>query len=282
MEQRFTTSDGVSLAYEDSGEGLPLLCLAGLTRNARDFDDLRAVLPRGLRMICLTTRGREPSEFAADPMTYTVPCEARDALELLDHLGIERAVWVGTSRGGLISMLVAATAKHRMSGVLLNDIGPEIAADGLGRIMDYLGRRPAMKDYDEMAARLEADMGPAFPDFDRAQWRRLAARWFRAADDGLDLRYDPRLRDAMLAGEGGGEIPDLWPVFDQMEGLPVAVVHGENSDLLSAETVARMRDRHPGLIAVTVPRRGHVPLLNEPESLDALERLVERVRDEQD
>lgn len=278
---RFTTSDGLSLEFEETGAGLPLLCLSGLTRNARDFDDLRAVLPEGLRMICLTSRGREPSDYAADPMTYTVPFEARDALELLDHLDIDKAVVLGTSRGGLIAMLIAATAKHRLAGVLLNDIGPHIDPDGLSRILTYLGRRPPVENHSQMAALLKTDMGPAFPDLDENDWLRLAHRWFKAAGDGLDLRYDPRLREAMLAGEGSGEVPDLWPFFDALEGLPVAVLRGENSDLLAPETVERMQARRPDLIAVTVPNRGHVPFLNERESLDALNRLIARVRDEQ-
>jgi len=156
MSLRFTTSDGLSLAYEDAGAGLPLLCLPGLTRNARDFDELATVLPGGVRMIRLTCRGRDPSDYAPDPAQYQLPVEARDAVELLDHLGIDKAAIVGTSRGGLIAMLLAATARDRLSGVLLNDIGPEINPAGLERIYDYIGARPAGPTLEHVAAALRA------------------------------------------------------------------------------------------------------------------------------
>lgn len=277
---RFTTSDGLSLAYEDSGAGLPLLCLPGLTRNARDFDDLKAVLPGGLRMIALTSRGRDPSDYATDPMQYAIPVEAKDALELLDHLGVARAVLIGTSRGGLVSMLLATAAKDRLAGVLLNDIGPVIEPAGLDRIKQYLGRRPAGRSYTDVAAGLAQTMGAEFPSFGEAEWRRLAERWFVEEPQGVGLRYDARLRDAVLAHEKEGPV-DLWPLFDALEGIPLAVVRGENSDLLSADTLAEMQARRPDMIAVTVPERGHVPLLDEAESLDALDRLLAKVRDEQ-
>lgn len=277
MEQRFTTRDGLSLAFEDSGAGLPLLCLPGLTRNARDFDDLRAVLPDGLRMIVLTSRGRGASDWALDPAQYAVPVEARDALDLLDHLGLEKVTIVGTSRGGLIAMLLALTSKDRLAGVLLNDIGPEIATEGLDVIYDYIGRPPAGANYDEVGQTLKRNMGEAFPGLSDARWRTLAERWFVEQGDGVGLRYDPRLRDAVLA-QAAQDQPDLWPFFDALAPLPVAVVRGANSDLLTTETVAKMAERRPDLIVETVPDRGHVPFLDEPEALRALTRLVAAVR----
>ncbi|MEM8787800.1 MAG: alpha/beta hydrolase [Pseudomonadota bacterium] len=274
---RFQTSDGLSLDYEDSGAGRPLLCLPGLTRNARDFDDLRAVLPAGWRMIVLTARGRGASDWAADPAQYAVPIEAHDAVELLDHLGLQRATMVGTSRGGILAMFIAATARDRLNGVLLNDVGPELAATGLDRISDYLGRRPAGQTYDEVAQALKLTMGAEFPDVTEARWRVLAERWFVEDDQGVGLRYDPRLADAVKLSTEAGPPPDMWPLFVAFGDMPVAVLRGENSDLLTAESVARMAERHPGLIARTVPDRGHVPFLDEPESLAALEALLAAV-----
>lgn len=277
MERRFTTQDGLSLAFEDSGTGLPLLCLPGLTRNARDFDDLRAVVPDGLRMIVLTSRGRGTSDRAPDPAQYAVPVEARDALDLLDHLGLEKVTIVGTSRGGIIAMLLALTAKDRLAGVLLNDIGPEIATEGLDVIYDYIGRPPSGANYDEVAQTLKGNMGEAFPGLSDARWRTLAERWFVEQSDGIGLRYDPKLRDAVLA-QAAQEQPDLWPFFDALAPLPVAVVRGANSDLLTAQTVAKMAERRPDLIVETVPDRGHVPFLDEPEAIRALTRLVDAVQ----
>ncbi|MEM8659229.1 MAG: alpha/beta fold hydrolase, partial [Pseudomonadota bacterium] len=245
---RFTTSDGLSLEFEDSGSGLPLLCLPGLTRNARDFDDLKAVLPDGIRMICLTSRGRGASDWDPAIENYAVPVEARDALELLDHLGLPRAAILGTSRGGLISMLLALTSKDRLMGVMMNDIGPEIATGGLAVIYDYIGKAPSGKTYAEVGQALKSTMGTAFPDVPDPRWRVLAERWFVEQDGSVALRYDPRLRDAVLA-QAEQPQPDLWPFFDALEGVPLAVVRGANSDLLTADSFAEMQARRPDMIA---------------------------------
>ncbi len=270
---KFTTSDGLQLAYEDEGAGPVLFCLPGLTRNARDFDDLAAAID-GVRLVRLTYRGRGESDRDPDFMNYNVPQEARDAIELLDHLGIERAIYVGTSRGGIIAMLTAAMAKERLAGVLLNDIGPEIDAGGLGRIFDYIGRQPAARSFDEAALGLQHFMGAEFPDLTLQDWRVQATRWLEEAPGGgLRLNYDPKLRDAVLA-QAEGEQPDLWPLFDAMQGVPLGLLRGANSDLLSRETVAEMQRRRPDMITAEVPNRGHVPLLNEPESLAVINKLV--------
>ena len=277
---RFETSDGLSLAYLDGGAGLPLLCLPGLTRDASDFDDLAAAVGGSHRLIRLSPRGRGSSDRDPDYRNYAIPVEARDALELLDHLGLDRAVIVGTSRGGLLAIVIAATARDRLAGVLLNDIGPEIAPEGLEAIMGYLGIAPAARDFDEAAAALRARMGPAFPDLAPERWRVLARRWF-AQDPrgGLALTYDPRLRDA-VEENSAQPAADMWPLFDALDGLPVAVVRGVNSDILSAETLAKMRTRRPDLIVAEVPGRGHVPFLDEPEALAALGTLLSRVEAE--
>ncbi|MEM9229855.1 MAG: alpha/beta hydrolase [Pseudomonadota bacterium] len=274
---RFETSDGVSLSYEDSGSGLPVLCLPGLTRNARDFDDLATILPTDVRMIRLTSRGRGQSDWDPNFANYAVPIEARDALELLDHLGLDQTAVFGTSRGGILSMVLALTAKPRLLGVLLNDIGPEIAPQGLEVIYDYIGRRPAGADYAAVGQALKASMGADFPDLTDARWQVLAERWFVKDAEGVGLRYDPRLRDAVLA-QAQAEQPDLWPFFDGFEGLPLAVVRGENSNLLTAETLERMQRRRPDMIARTVPNRGHVPFLDEPQSAEAVHALISALR----
>lgn len=272
----FTAHDSVKLAYEDEGTGRPLLCLPGLTRNARDFDDLAAVLPAGNRLIRLTSRGRGDSAWAEDHMTYSVPSETRDVIEFLDFLKLDKVTIIGTSRGGLIAMVMAATVPERISGVLLNDIGPEIPQSAIDQIMDYLGKRPTGHNFDEVANALKDRMGGDFPDISLERWRVQAKRWFVEDDDGIGLRYDPRLRDASI-DLAVQPAPDLWPLFDALDGLPVAVVRGENSGLLTSETLTQMRARHPGLIAETVPNRGHVPFLDEPESQRALLALLEHV-----
>lgn len=274
--RRFATSDGLSLAYRDEGAGPPVLCLPGLTRNASDFDDLAAARGDRLRLIRLDPRGRGASDRAPDPAQYVVPVEARDAVELLDHLGVPRVTIVGTSRGGIAAMVIAATVKPRLAGVLLNDIGPDIAPEGLARIMGYLGLPPRARSFEAAALGLEAVMGAEFPGVSHERWLTCARRWFDAGEDGLVLNYDARLRGAV---EGGAAqpAPDLWPFFDALSGLPLAALRGANSALLTPETFAAMQERRPDMIAATVPDRGHVPFLDEPEALAAFDALMARV-----
>ncbi len=225
---RFSGFDGLSLYYEDEGQGLPLLCLPGLTRTARDFDYLAPHLPP-LRLIRTDYRGRGLSDWAPDPMSYTVPNEARDVLALLDHLGIGKAAILGTSRGGLVGMLLAATAKDRLLGLALNDIGP------------------------------------VPPE----RWLDEARHFFLDGGDRLTINYDPALREAFLAAFNSPPA-DLWPLFDACAGLPLALIRGANSDLLSRETAAEMRRRRPDMVFADVPDRAHVPFLDEAESLAAI------------
>lgn len=259
----FSAPDGASLHFTDEGEGLPLLALPGLTRNGGDFDHLAPHLS-GIRLIRLDSRGRGRSDFTG-PATYTVPQEAADAVALLDHLGIARAAVLGTSRGGLVAMWIAATAKDRLLGVALNDIGPVIDPRGLQDIAGYLGRRPAQPTWEE-AARTRARLWPHFRGVPHDRWLHEVRNHYEETPDGLALRYDPRLREAF----GTGETPPLWPLFDGLAGLPLAALRGESSNILSPETWAEMRRRRPDMIAADIPGRGHVPFLDEPEALAAL------------
>ncbi|SOH92612.1 Pimeloyl-ACP methyl ester carboxylesterase [Monaibacterium marinum] len=272
----FTSSDGLNIAFDDQGQGVPVLCLAGLTRSMSDFEPFLAARCGAVRIIRMDLRGRGASDHDPKPLEgYTVPVEGRDVIELLNHLGIEKAVIVGTSRGGIIAMLIAAMAKDRLAGVLLNDVGPKIEQSGLDVIMDYLGKRPAAKTYDQAAAGLARLNARSFPDIDAAAWRVWAQRWYIEDEDGLSLRYDPALRDAVAAG---GPAPDLWPFFDALQGVPLAALRGANSELLSVETFAAMQAARPDMIAATVPNRAHVPFLDESESLDTFDKLMETIR----
>lgn len=273
---RFASSDGLSLHYEDDGRGAPVLCLAGLTRNSADFSYLLPHLA-GYRVIRPDYRGRGQSDHAPDPASYTILREGQDAIELLDHLGLGCVTLIGTSRGGLIAMALAAAHAGRLSGVVLNDIGPDVAAAGLERIKDYVGKAPAAAGLAEAAAALAAQHGADFPGVPLARWREQAEHMFlEKPGGGLGLRYDARLREALTGQAGAGEAPDLWRLFDGLKDLPLAVIRGANSDLLAPQTLALMQARHPGLIAATVPDRGHVPFLDEPVALTAIHVLLER------
>jgi pimeloyl-ACP methyl ester carboxylesterase len=272
--KHFTAADGTRLAYRDEGAGLPLLCLPGLTRDGRDFDYLAPLLPP-VRLIRPDYRGRGASD-PADPKTYTVPAEARDAIALLDHLGIPKAAVLGTSRGGLIAMFLAATAKDRLSGVCLNDVGPELNPVGLRKIADYLGRRPKFASRAEMAAAMPG-LNPEFTDVPASRWAEEVARHTVETPDGLGLIYDPRLRDAVVPVFEAPPV-DAWPLFDALAGLPLALIRGANSDLLTAATAAEMQRRRPDMILATVPGRGHIPFLDEPESLAAILAWLEKMQ----
>ncbi len=273
----FTTSDGLRLYFEDSGQGQPLLCLAGLTRNTRDFAFLAPHLAE-FRMISMDYRGRGQSDFAPDFNSYNVLQEAQDVLELLDHLGFAKVSILGTSRGGLIAMALAAGHIERLSAVILNDVGPVISAEGIARILDYVGKEPVSRTYEAAAAAMKAVLAPQFPGVTDHVWLAQAKAQYRQTDNGLALRYDPRLREALETQAATGQPPDLWPLFDALKPLPVGVLRGANSDILEAETLKQMQDRHPGLIAVTVPDRGHVPFLDEPESLELVNRVLKEAK----
>ena len=266
----FTSADGLELHYEDGGEGLPILCLAGLTRNSADFRFVLPFLPDH-RVIRMDYRGRGKSEHAADFMTYSIAHEAADAIALLDHLALEKVTILGTYRGGLIAMLLAYTHPERISGIILNDIGPEVTQNGIDRIMDYVGKKPNAPDLDTVARSLLRMHEDSFPDVTLDRWRVQAEMMFyEQADGDLGLRYDPKLRDALIGQAGVGPAPDLWVLFDAAAKRPLTAIRGANSDLLSDETFAKMQIRAPGMRAATVPNRGHVPFLDEAEALEAI------------
>ncbi len=269
---RHTTWDGLSLYYTDEGEGLPLLCLPGLTRTGRDFDYLAPHLPP-LRLIRPDYRGRGQSDWADDPMSYTVPNEAQDVLMLLDRLGIEKAAVLGTSRGGLIGMMLAATAKDRLLGLALNDVGPVIERAGLERISDYVGRNPSLRTHAEAAAAMPRH-NPGFHEVPPGRWLEEARLHYLEAGGRLKITYDPGLREAFLAAFDG-PAPDLWPLYDACEGLPLALIRGAHSDLLSRETAEEMRRRRPDMIFAEVPGRAHVPFLDEAASVKAIRAWLE-------
>lgn len=272
----FQTHDGLTLWYEDEGQGVPVLCLAGLTRNARDFDRLAAHLTE-VRLIRLDSRGRGRSDHDPDFTHYNVPQEAADAVALLDHLGLEKAVIVGTSRGGLLAMTIGATAPDRLAGVVLNDVGPVIEADAIGRIMEYVGRPPKARTMEEAVAGTKAALGPQFPTLTDADWQQVTEAQYEVTPDGLRLRYDLHLRDALLAQAKAGLPPDLWPLFDALPDVPLGLLRGGNSDLLTPQTVAAMQARRPAMFVAEVPDRGHVPLLDEPESLSVIRKVLSAI-----
>lgn len=271
--QQFHAADGAALAYRDQGAGLPLLALAGLTRDGRDFDYLARHLPE-VRLIRLDSRGRGGSDWTG-AQTYSVGQEAQDALALLDHLGLPRAAILGSSRGGLLGLVIAATARDRLLGLCLNDVGPVLERAGLQRIGSYIGVLPTVPTLDEIADRMAAAM-PGFDHVPPLRWQEEVVRHYTQQPDGVGLTYDPALRQAFEAAMAAPPV-DLWPLFAACDGLPLALIRGANSDVLSAGTAAEMLARRPDMIFAEVPGRGHIPFLDEPEALACIGQWLARM-----
>lgn len=270
----FETSDGLNLHFNDLGEGPPVLCLAGLTRNGDDFGFMAPHLAE-IRLIMLDSRGRGLSDFDPSYANYNVMREAQDVLELLNHLELERAAIIGTSRGGLLGMMLAAGNPDRISALVLNDVGPVIDTDGVARILDYVGKPPTEHSLAEAAEVMQMGMGPKFPGVKLARWKKLAAAIYAESGDGLRLRYDPMIRQAMVEQLEAGPVGDLWPLYDTLRDIPMGVIRGANSDILTDDTVQMMKTRHSNLVVGTVPDRGHAPFLDEPEALTVIRTVLE-------
>ncbi|MEM9429493.1 MAG: alpha/beta hydrolase [Pseudomonadota bacterium] len=276
---RFTAPDGRHLHYVSDGAGPPVLCLAGLTRNHRDFGAVASHLSDRHRVIRLDSRGRGGSDWAEDPIQeYQVAVEAGDAAALLEHLALGPTAILGTSRGGILGMALAATRPELLAGLILNDVGAVIDAAGLSRIGDYLGRSPAVDDFGSMARVLDEENGAAFPGLTHADWLRVAREMFNDEDGRPVLSYDARLREAFFAtGDPAAGAVDLWPLFSATYATPVLLLRGAHSDILSASVAEEMAREHPRLTHVEVADRGHGPFLTEPEAVEAIDRFLAEV-----
>lgn len=274
------SADGLSLYAADHGpvesSRATVVCLPGLTRNGRDFAPLIEALQDERRVLALDFRGRGRSQYAADPLTYTPAVEAADTLAVLDAAGIGNAVFIGTSRGGLVSLIIRAMRPEIMSGLVLNDIGPALDAQGLKRIRSYLGVPVPLPDWQSAAALLKFTH-PGFTGLGPDDWLAFARRVFTHKDGKPAADYDPAIATTFptLEDIDAGKVPQLWELYQALgPELPLAVLRGETSDLLSAATVQRMQALTPQLLAVTVMGRGHVPFLNEPEAADAIRAIL--------
>jgi pimeloyl-ACP methyl ester carboxylesterase len=277
-ERRWVSRDGLSLFARDyagaSGPArLPVICLHGLTRNSRDFEDVAPTIAQsGRRVIVPDVRGRGQSDRDPDPSRYVPATYVADVLEMMDRLGIWRAVFVGTSMGGIVTMMLAGMQSGAVASAVLNDVGPEIAPEGIARIKGYVGGQVAIGSWDDAADYMASINRTAFPDYGDEEWRRFARRTFRDGPAGPVLDYDPAISKALTQGRYKAPGFLAWSLFRRMaRRRPTLVVRGELSDLLSPAIAARMKRQAPGLTLVEVAGVGHAPMLDEPEAERALQ-----------
>lgn len=268
--------DGLRLHYRDySGpsDKPPLLCLHGLTRNARDFADFAQRYSPRFRVIAFDFRGRGRSDYDPLPARYNPLTYAADVIELLDALDISQAIFVGTSLGGLVTMAIAATAPQRIAGAIINDVGPDVDAAGIDRILTYVGKDVRFKSWDEAADTIAANYGSSFDRYTHADWVAMARRNCREEAGEIRFDYDMAIAEPFRTA---GPVPkvDLWPFFAALGTKPLLVVRGEKSDLLTEQTTARMQAVAPGMKLAVVPGVGHAPELNEPEAVAAIDEFL--------
>jgi pimeloyl-ACP methyl ester carboxylesterase len=277
-ECHWTSADGLQLYYRDypgPDDRPPLLCLHGLTRNSRDFATIAERYAGEFRVITLDFRGRGQSDRDPTPANYVPNVYANDVLGLLNALGIDEAIFFGTSLGGLVTMIVAALEGGRIAGSILNDIGPDIDPEGLRRIGSYVGTSTRFRDWDEAAVHV-ASLGGGLPArFTDADWARIARQLCREQDGEVVLDYDRAIADVFKV-EPSDPPFDMWPLFRALSANPVLVLRGEVSDLLTAATAERMAAEGPEVEIVTIPGIGHAPWLDEPEAVAAVDRFLSR------
>jgi len=280
-DRYWTSRDGLKLHYRDYAgpDGRPpVLCLHGLTRNARDYERLAERLAGDWRVIAIDFRGRGLSEHDPISARYQPPTYAADVLQLLDELGIDQAVFVGTSLGGLVTMIIAGFAPQRIAGAVLNDVGPELDRAGLERISGYVGKPLLFRDWDDAAEKLAAKYHAVHPAYGRDDWLRYAKRVCRDTGRGVEFDYDMAIAEPFKAmDDQTASAGNAWPLLHALAGKPVLILRGEHSDLLTPEVAERMREAMPGAELVTVPNVGHAPDFDEPESIAAVDRLLARV-----
>ena len=280
-DRYWTSLDGLKLHFRDydgPADRPPVLCLHGLTRNARDFESLADRISGDWRVIVPDFRGRGMSDYDPHPAQYLPPTYAADVLQLLDELEIGEAVFIGTSLGGLVTMIAAGFAPQRIAGALLNDVGPELTDAGLDRIREYVGKPRLFSSWDDAARQFAAEYSDRHPGYGHRQWVTFAKRVCRETDRGVEFDYDMAIAEPFKhLDEGATSAPDIWPLYRALAGRPLVILRGKQSDLFAPEIAEKMAKMVPAAELVTVPNVGHAPDFDEPESIAAVDRLLERV-----
>ncbi len=251
-----------------------VLCMHGLTRNSADFSGVADHLSERYRVISVDQRGRGRSDYDQTSANYTPAVYVQDMFALLDDLGLQSVILVGTSMGGLMSMMMCAMQPQRIRGVVLNDIGPEVDNRGLDRIQGYVGKAAPVTNWDQAVAQQKAINGIAFPDFSEQEWQDFTRGVYRDEGGVPVIAYDAVIAVPMADADSGAVPPDLWPLFEAISALPMLVLRGETSDILAPDCIEGMRRRKSDLRVAEIPRRGHAPTLNEPASRTAIDEFL--------
>jgi pimeloyl-ACP methyl ester carboxylesterase len=278
----YHSDDGLRLYARDypgpaASTLLPVLCMHGLTRNSADFDTIASHLAGSRRVISVDVRGRGRSDYDPTSANYQVETYVKDMFALLDGLALPKVVALGTSMGGLIAMVMANLQPQRFAAVIMNDIGPELDPQGLDRIKRYVGKSRPIRSWDDAVAQTREINGAAFPNYTDDQWLAFTRRLYREQDGVPVLAHDLAIGEAMQEQETNAVPPDLWPLFENIAHLPILVVRGAISDLLSTDCVARMHQLSPTMKAAEVPDRGHAPMLDEPAAVSAIDDFLSEV-----
>jgi pimeloyl-ACP methyl ester carboxylesterase len=275
LERYYDSHDGLKLYVRDYAgpreAPFTVICIPGLTRNSRDFDELAPHLAQTYRVLCVDLRGRGKSQYAPDPMTYQPPTYVRDMASLLKAFSLNRVALVGTSLGGIIATVLGAVMPTKVLGIVMNDIGPEVDATGLTRIAKFVAGGYSGPSWDAAAEALRQVDGKIYPDYQKADWLKMARRRFIELPDGTikndyDLNIAKPFGDAAAAGSAA---VSLWPFFLRLAHIPVLALRGEISDVLSPETFAKMKQKVPHMRQCIVPNRGHTPYFDEPAAREA-------------
>ncbi|MGL6224059.1 MAG: alpha/beta fold hydrolase [Steroidobacteraceae bacterium] len=279
-ERYYSSADGLRLFYRDCAPlsepaRLPVLCLPGLTRNSRDFTHVAERIRRDRRVLCADLRGRGRSQHDPAWQNYHPGTYLADIGLLLQDAGITRCVLLGTSLGGILSMLLAATNPGLVAGVILNDVGPEVAPEGLARIASYVGRAAPPATWDEAVATVRATYEIGMPGLAHEQWAAYARRSYSDVDGKPQLDMDPMIGEAVRSAPAAAA-PDLWGLYAGLQPVPTLALRGATSDILSKATFARMQREKPDLVRIEVPDRGHTPQLDEPASVAAIDAFLAR------
>jgi pimeloyl-ACP methyl ester carboxylesterase len=264
-----TAPDGLKLHVKEYGSreapGMPVVCLPGLARSVADFHELAPALAFGSparHVVAIDSRGRGQSDHDTDHTNYNCTVELGDIVGILIQLGVGPAIFVGSSRGGVLTMLCAVAYPSAIAGVVLHDIGPVSEAKGMARIKGYLGKLPHPRSFEEGAEVLRDLMSPQFPKLTIEQWMAGARLTWQMKHGRLKPAYDLGIARALAGIDVEGPMPSFWNEFDALSAVPMLVIRGANSDMLSAETVAAMRARRSEMDVIEVPDQGHAPLLH--------------------